>query len=497
MLRNYFRKDFREIFLFLVIILVSIPRRFLFPIHGLFAFNYDQGRDFLAVSKIIENKDIVLIGQTTGIPGVFYGPWWYYFLTPILFLTNGDPQKVAVVFLIIGILTVGLIFLLLKIITKNIYLAFGVSFLTAFSQSWMLGSTNIWNPTLTPIFIMGLIYTIHKIFQNPNKIYYFLTGIFAALAADTTASFGVVLILSVLLLPLLYRKNFFKKEFLFVPLGILVIFAPRILFELKNNFLMTKALLRFFQTTPAFPNPPLSDRFSDRAVQLINLFSSVFTDGRINLSILFISIFIIIGLIGFFTNKKEFFRDKLLFYVLLLLFSTFIFFVIYPQSVWEYYLVALPALWLILLAKVFSHLSTFPQKVIGTSLIIILIVINFQRSYLPPYNIDWEGDSGTYKNSKEVIDHLASESPKNYSLYNFSPARFDYPMDYLMSWYIKNGKIKKPEDNRKIMYLTIRDASKKTDFLKDWYFDKTNEDDKLIYRKVFPGDIVLEKYERP
>src|SRR3989338_2883452 len=75
------------------IFMAAIPRRLIFPLKELFAFNYDQGRDFLAVSKIIWEKDFTLIGQTTGLPGIFYGTWWYYFLAPVVFVSGGVPQR--------------------------------------------------------------------------------------------------------------------------------------------------------------------------------------------------------------------------------------------------------------------------------------------------------------------------------------------------------------------------------------------------------------------
>src|SRR3989338_751022 len=84
------------------ILLVSLPKRLILTSNGIFAFNYDQGRDFLAVSKIIYEKDLVLIGQTTGLQGVFYGPWWYYFLAPLIYVFGGDPQKVAIALALFG-----------------------------------------------------------------------------------------------------------------------------------------------------------------------------------------------------------------------------------------------------------------------------------------------------------------------------------------------------------------------------------------------------------
>ena len=55
------------------------------------AYTYDQGRDFLAASQIIDNKDLTFIGPTTGIIGLFHGAWWYYLLTVPYVLFQGLP----------------------------------------------------------------------------------------------------------------------------------------------------------------------------------------------------------------------------------------------------------------------------------------------------------------------------------------------------------------------------------------------------------------------
>src|SRR3990167_60132 len=154
-----------ELISIVLIFLAALPRRLIFPLKGLFAFNYDQGRDFLAVSKIIWDKDFVLIGQTTGLPGIFYGPWWYYFLAAVVFLSGADPQKVSIVFAFIGIFQIIAIYLLLKVITKNTIISFLLSTFAAFSNHWMLGSTAIWNPTLTPLFLVIFLFTAYKIFH--------------------------------------------------------------------------------------------------------------------------------------------------------------------------------------------------------------------------------------------------------------------------------------------------------------------------------------------
>src|SRR3989337_4292059 len=164
------------------IFIAAIPRRLIFPLKGLFAFNYDQGRDFLAVSKIIWEKDLVLIGHTTGLPGIFYGPWWYYFLAPAVLVSGGDPQRVAIFFAVLAIFSTVFLYLLLKTLTKNTLLSLILATIAAFSNLWMFGSAHILNPSLTPIFFMISIFALHKIASGASPFYFLIYGLSIFLA---------------------------------------------------------------------------------------------------------------------------------------------------------------------------------------------------------------------------------------------------------------------------------------------------------------------------
>src|SRR3989344_6497659 len=134
----------------IIVGLVAIFLKLPFTSQGFFAFTYDQGSDFLKVAQIIYDGKIMLIGPTTGLQGIFYGPWWYYFLSPLLYLSGGDPQKVSIFFAVLGIFTTLGIYFFIKYSTKSIPIAFGLSLIAAMSSTWMLGPTLIWSPSLVP-----------------------------------------------------------------------------------------------------------------------------------------------------------------------------------------------------------------------------------------------------------------------------------------------------------------------------------------------------------
>ena len=91
-LLKLFKKEYLLLYFF---ILVGAFLRLQGVFTNSFAFTYDVGRDMLALSAIVHLHKIPLIGATTGLPGIFYGPWWYYMLTPFFIIFSGSPQGIA------------------------------------------------------------------------------------------------------------------------------------------------------------------------------------------------------------------------------------------------------------------------------------------------------------------------------------------------------------------------------------------------------------------
>ena len=67
-------------------------------INSLLAFHYDQGRDALVIWDLIHNGKLFLIGPTTGLAGVFRGPFYYYLIAPFYLIAGGNPVIPAIFF---------------------------------------------------------------------------------------------------------------------------------------------------------------------------------------------------------------------------------------------------------------------------------------------------------------------------------------------------------------------------------------------------------------
>jgi len=489
----------RDILVVIFLLLLSIPNRLIGTANGLFAFTYDQGRDLLEVSKIVWNHNFTLIGPTTGLAGIFYGPWWYYFLTPIFILTGGDAQQIAYIFSFIGITTIVALYFFLKKITGNFYLAFLLAVVASISRTWMFGPTLIWNPTLTPLLMIAFLYTAFIIIENKDVKHFFVLGMLTGLIQDTSAAFGSYMVLFLIMQPILFKKVFLDRRFIASVLGLFLVFSPKIFFELRNNFLMSKSLLNFILSAK-ISSDKLSflERLGDRLNSFIELAASAFARDNIWVLIVGFSVLLMLFTIAL-KNKKV--RNNLTsniyfkFLLALILFS-FVFFVIYPNSIWGYYLAGLPVVMITVIALIFKYfISIKSLKKPAIIFLLLIIFAHLDRNMLPPYNVIWEGDGSTYKNPKAVVDYIVAEKPNEYSLHAYTSSGFDYPIDYLIALNAKKGLIKPPEDNQKTMYLIIRDVQSKEYLKTGWYGDKTKDKTIIEKSKTFVGFLV-EKHTR-
>src|SRR3989337_859181 len=86
-----------------------------YRIDKLLGFYFDQGRDALVIWDFWKNGKLFLIGPTTGIEGVFRGPWYYWLITPFYILGKGNPVWPSV---FLSLTTVVGIFLAYKLADK-------------------------------------------------------------------------------------------------------------------------------------------------------------------------------------------------------------------------------------------------------------------------------------------------------------------------------------------------------------------------------------------
>ena len=73
----------------------------------------------------------------------------------------------------------------------------------------------------------------------------FLLGLTSGLIMDSETAFGLMLLISTLILLPIYGKDLRLKNYAMFLLGLTLVLLPRIMFEIKNDFLMTKSTINW------------------------------------------------------------------------------------------------------------------------------------------------------------------------------------------------------------------------------------------------------------
>lgn len=489
--------DKTKLTLILILIVAAILRVPLVA-QGFFSFAIDQGSDLLAVKKIVIDHNLTLIGPQTGLPGVFYGPWWYYFLSPIFFFAGGNPKTVTLVFGLIGIAVVIAIYLLIKKLTSNSQVALFAAATVSISQIFITSSSQVWSPSLIPPLMLLYMFSVFKIIHGSSKLWFLILGAATGFIIDSETAFGTMLFLATPLALISSQKIskdfwlFIRRKTLFI-LGLFIVFLPRIIFDIRNDFLITKSILSWL-SSPTVYQQHLS--FFERILNRIDLFFNNFAQAFSQSNKVLALPTLILLITSIYSARAKLIKDDLFKYLIMVILGIFIGFSIYPDTVWDYYLGGLP---IIFLATLTLSLKYFLKK-LKKPLVVFLffslpLAANFNSRLFSPFSINWQGDGAVFRNQINVIESLKNDLKGNYSLFVYTPAMFDYPFDYLIWWYHHKKQIDLPKENQKRMFLIIRDDQSHLYLPTGWYGDKVKNNTIMLSRRIFTGNIIVEEHQ--
>ena len=477
---------------FLLIILFGFFLRIQGVLTNSFAFTYDVGRDMLALQLIVNDLDIPFLGPTTGIPGLYYGPWWYYLLTPFFFIFGGDSQGIAFVMVMLGVATIALSYYLgLKIGGKFIGLCFAV--IISVSHVMISLSSQIWNPNIAPLFVILVFILLTKIYSDKktSPITYLFLGVLLSLCVDIEIFFGIFFTIGIVLSIVFIKKlKFSVKEILLFILGNLIILLPRILFELKNHYLLTRSLILFFELKSQ--KKEFIETFMNRINVFLNHFSSTITGGDRNIGI---GLIILIFIVLFFLYKKATHLEKNFITTSAVVFASFFLgTAFFGDDIWPHYLVGLPILFILVFMISLDLITKKFKLFIGCLIIIAIFLINFNPVQ---YSIDlqkplWEGDAAVYRNQLAVIDYIYSEADgRRFKYVVFTPVAHDYTYRYLFSWYGPKKYGFKPSLRADTAYFILEPDHQHPLRLRDWLIDRAG-DGKVVKSEVIKGGITVQ-----
>lgn len=480
------------------VLLIGIYLRIGGVFTGSFAFIYDVGRDMLQVAQIVNEHKVPLIGQTTGLGGLYYGPWWYYILTPSFMLSGGNPQGVALFMVLIGVITIILGYLYGSIVGGK-WLTIIIATLLSFSSVMVGLASQIWNPNIAPPLIILLFVVFALKYKDEKKLFLLnvCTGLLLGLIMDAEIVFGVLIIASAAITyAFLRRKKLFSVSILGLVAGFLFILLPRIFFELRHGFIMTKSLFsmhggdqRIFDPTHFFIVLP------DRLTTLLNQFAETFGISSVLGLALLIGSFVVLYVSR--KNIKPLERQG----IMMCLIIAIVFICgssIFARAIWGHYLVGLPVVYIIFVSIVVVALMR-KHVIFGVILFLILSLTSIRPDGIIAniQNPNWEGNAAVYRNQTAVVDYVYKKANmKKFNYTAYTPVVHDYTYQYLFSWYGENKYGYKPStEAQKLLYVVIEPDPGYEGRIKDW-LKVRDGDGKIIGEEVVKGGIRVQTRNR-
>ncbi|KKU03470.1 MAG: Glycosyl transferase family 39 [Candidatus Amesbacteria bacterium GW2011_GWB1_47_26] len=267
----------------MIIFLTLLSAFFLriYRVSDFLGFWYDQGRDALVIWDLLHKGKFFLIGPTTGIEGIFLGPFYYYFIAPAYALGRGHPAVAAVFLALVNAAAIYLVYLFGRKYfnqTTGLLAAILISFSTRFMQDqrWLS------NPTPLPLFA---IIALHALMQSR----WWLLGLSVGLSLQLEAASAIFFLPAILVI--LHRK--FNRHMLIGLLFFGLTLMPQIIFNFRHQNILFGAFKTFLVSQRSFQPQPVAflstrlkfyyDTFTPRYFRTPGtaLFFSVFTLGTL------------------------------------------------------------------------------------------------------------------------------------------------------------------------------------------------------------------------
>lgn len=209
----------------------------------------DEGRDMLIVKRMVDTGKPVLIGPQTSTGNMYLGPFYYYFIAPALVLAGMNPVGPAVLIAITGVVTV---YLLYRWGSEWFGWRTGwvASSMYAFLPLPVTFTRNSWNPNLAPLVSLLIIGVLVRV-RDPKKTEIKWVGVLGILCGLLVQLHYMALIMVGLVALIVcawwFRSRKFAKAILIGMAGFLISLAPFFIFELRNDWVNSRAILRFVE----------------------------------------------------------------------------------------------------------------------------------------------------------------------------------------------------------------------------------------------------------
>lgn len=434
--RYEFRKMNKTQVIILVLLLIGILYRLMLTANGNFLFNMDNARDMVDVREMVVLSKLRLIGPTSAIEGLFNGPFWYYLLAIPFVFTGGDPY--ASILMEIALWAIGGFFLLKLVSRWGEWLIFPIGAVWIASNYIVLTNLYAFNPNPVTLLIPLFVYLLVEYLEKKKAIYGIYVWILAGLFFNFEMNFGIFMPI-IILASLIFTGNtgFLRLKWFWVGVAtFIVILLPQVIFDLKHQFIMSKALLRHLSESSG-TSLNIAKRFQIISESFYNTFQPTLMNHQLFTRIILVAF---IPVIYWFLKTKK--KETSVTVSLFLIFIPFLGYLILPVTVNPWHLGGEMAVSLILVAYLLKQLMLKGWGKLVSFLLVALIVFFSLSNIINFFIKDFQKpstDPSLYKNEIAAVDYVYQKSKgQNFKVYTYLPSVYDYPYQYLFWWYGKN-----------------------------------------------------------
>lgn len=418
-------------------------------------FYYDQGRDAQIIWDFLYHGKLFLIGPTTGIEGIFRGPWYYWLIAPFYWLGRGDPVWPAVFLALTTVLSIFILFHLAYQISGKIG-AFTAIVIGSFSFFFVVAARWLSNPTPMFLISMLLLYSMFLVIRGRSWAWVSI-GFLLGMAMQFGSATEVFLFPAIAVFALWQKRNLpTLKIFLLSLFALFVAFLPQIWFDLKHEGILHSAIGKFLIREQSF-KLSFWDVVSARGRFYLDVFGSKLfpTTGDYRSITAFA-----LG-VGFLITVTKLVKNKYFLAVLLVFVAPLvgmIFFQGNHGNVYDYYFTGYYFVFVLVLASVCGLVA----RVWWGKIILVTFIYFFLRDNLPVMksyisdNVDGP-NTIAFGNQKQALDWVYQDMAgcQKFNDDEYVPPVIPHAYKYLFVWYGANVKSCAPVEERENLLYTL------------------------------------------
>lgn len=421
-----------------------------YRVGDLTGFYYDQGRDAKVIWDLWHSGKLFLIGPTTGIEGIFLGPFYYYLIAPFYLLGNGDPVFPAVALAVINCLGIYVVYLIARqyFDTKTGLLA---AFFIAFSHQLVQAHRWLSNPTPLPFFAALALLLLLKIVKGEKSAPIWLgLGLILGLSLQLEAASAVFFLPAAALIFILFRIRIPLHFFFSFSLTLI----PQLWFNLRHDNLLFASFHRFLVTDRSFI-PAVFDFYPRRLSFYFDTFSAKFFSDQ-TMALIFSIVIILLAI---------FFRRQLigrpLMVLLIWVLTPLVFLLFYHGNngyVWGYYFTGVYPAFVLIVSWVLTtayRSGLWPARAILAVFVTVFFVTNISSLRIDLQDDQMGENSIALGPSRVAVDWVyANAGDAEFNVDAYVPPVIAHSYDYLFLWRGTTHFSKLPSrENQKLLYV--------------------------------------------